>query len=326
MRGSLRRSAAFASFVALTLGMVAVPRAASAQFGGLKKKIKPPTAKEATAPANNGGAIVLSEGVVTQLLTGLKAGKAERDSAMKEDTPFGRYKKAELAYAEAKPKCEAAQPGFYQRAGSNQKMLDKYNRLTNQMVAAQQNGDTARTTIYQDSAMAMMDPSCVVKEPKQPEDYYEAERELDKRAEVQELKASGLARNELALVKERAIAILGPTPPADASASEKSAVSGKSAELKPLLGIREEPVERAAKQAPPSQPAPVAAAAPPSPGMSASAASMNECMMNNIQKHQAEIEALGERVEAAQKTGDQAKMMAIADTLQRIQMAGCTKH
>jgi hypothetical protein len=39
--------------------------------------------------------------------------------------------------------------------------------------------------------------------------------------------------------------------------------------------------------------------------------------------HQAEIEALGNRAQAAEKSGDQAKMMAIADTLQQIQMAGC---
>ena len=31
----------------------------------------------------------------------------------------------------------------------------------------------------QDSAMAMMDPSCVVKQPEQPKDYYEAQRESD---------------------------------------------------------------------------------------------------------------------------------------------------
>lgn len=324
MRRSLWRSAACASIVALALGMLATPDVASAQFGGLKKKIKPPTTTEAAAPANSGGAIVLTQDVVTQLLTGLKAGKAERDSAINEDTPYGRYKKAELAYADAKPKCEAAQPGFYQRAGSNPKMLDKYSRLTDKMVAAQQKGDTAATTLYQDSAMAMMDPSCVVKQPQQPKDSYEAEREIETRAEAQESKASGLSRNELALVKERAIAILGPTPPPDASASEKSAVNAKAAELKPLLGIQEAVQVKVAKQAPAPEPAP--AAAQPSPAMSASAASMNECMMKNIQKHQAELEALGERAEAAQKTGNQAKMMAIADTLQRIQMAGCTKH
>jgi hypothetical protein len=325
MRSSLRRSAAFVSFVAVALGMVATPNSASAQFGGLKKKIKPPTTNEASAPPNQGGTIVLTQEAVTQLLTGLKAGKAERDAAMNEDTPYGRYKKAELAYAEAKPKCEAAQPAFYQRAGSNPKMLDKYSELTNKMVAAQQKGDTAATTIYQDSAMAMMDPSCVVKQPQQPKDYYVAERELETRAEAQESKASGLSRSELALVKERAIAILGPTPPPDASASEKSAVGAKATELKPLLGIHEEPAVKVAKQAPAPEPAP-APAAQPSPEMSASATAMNECMMKNIQKHQGELEALGERAQAAQKAGDQTKMMAIADTLQRIQMAGCTKH
>ena len=41
-------------------------------------------------------------------------------------------------------------------------------------------------------------------------------------------------------------------------------------------------------------------------------------------KHQKEIEALGERAQAAQKKGDTATMMAIADTLQQLQMAGCT--
>jgi len=324
MRSSLRRSAACASFVALAFGMAATPNVASAQFGGLRKKIKPPATQEAAAPANAGGTIVLTQDVVTQLLTGLRAGKAERDSALNEDTSYGRYKKAEIAYAEAKPKCEAAQPGFYQRAGSNPKMLDKYSRLTDKMVAAQQKGDTAATTIYQDSAMAMMDPSCVVKQPQQPKDHYVAEREIETRAEAQESKASGLSRNELALVKERAIAILGPTPPPDASASEKSAVGAKAAELKPLLGIREEPAVQVAKPAPAPQPAPVAAQ--PSPEMSASATSMNECMMKNIQKHQGELEALGERAQAAHKAGNQSKMMAIADTLQRIQMAGCTKR
>ncbi len=50
---------------------------------------------------------------------------------------------------------------------------------------------------------------------------------------------------------------------------------------------------------------------------------MNDCMMKNIQTHQAEIEALAKRAEAAQADGNTEKLMAIADTLQRIQMAGC---
>ena len=47
-------------------------------------------------------------------------------------------------------------------------------------------------------------------------------------------------------------------------------------------------------------------------------------MSQNAQKHQKEIEALGQRAQAAQQTGSTAAMMAIADTLQQIQMAGCT--
>jgi hypothetical protein len=45
--------------------------------------------------------------------------------------------------------------------------------------------------------------------------------------------------------------------------------------------------------------------------------------MKNIQAHQAELEALGHRAEAAKAAGDTGRMMAIVDTLQQIQMAGC---
>ena len=48
-------------------------------------------------------------------------------------------------------------------------------------------------------------------------------------------------------------------------------------------------------------------------------------MTKNIQTHQAEIEALGKRAEAAQAANDTPKLMAIADTLQRIQKAGCQR-
>jgi hypothetical protein len=46
-------------------------------------------------------------------------------------------------------------------------------------------------------------------------------------------------------------------------------------------------------------------------------------MMKNMQNHEAELEALAKRAEAAQKAGNQQQLMAIADTLQQIQMAGC---
>lgn len=311
---------------------------ASAQFGGLKKRVKAKAGQEAVskatgapteapaagaAPGDPGGMIVLTPDVVKQLLAGLKAGQAERQAATKEDTPYGRYKKAEAAYTVAKPKCEAAQPAFYQRVGSNPKLADKYSALTEKMVAAQGKNDMKLMVIYQDSAMAMMDPSCVVKQPEQPKDYYQAQRDADSRAEKKEAQVSGFTPSELAMVKERTIAILqGATPPGGASAMEKSAVSAKSGELKPLLGIVEQPEARAAKPEPAPTPAPTPTPAI-DPQTSAAASQMGDCMAKNIQKHQTKIEALGKRAEAAQAAGDTPKLMAIADTIQRLQMAGC---
>jgi hypothetical protein len=320
----------------VTLAAFAIATPASAQFGGLKKRVKAKTGQEDTsraagapteaeAPAGQGGTIVLTNDVVSQLLAGLKAGQAERDAAAKEDTPYGRYKKAEAAYAVAQPKCEAAQQTFPQRAAANQKMLDKYSALTEKMVAAQGKGDMKLMAIYQDSAMAMQDASCVVKKPEQPKDYYEAQREMDSRAEQKEIKASGLGAGDLAIVKERTIAILqGATPQGGASPMEKSAVSAKSAELKPLLGVQEQPPAQAAKPAP--APAPTPAAPAPDPQMSAAASEMSACMTRNIQTHQAEIEALSKRAQAAQAEGNTQKLMALADTMQQIQMAGCRGH
>ena len=315
-----------ASAVLLVL-MIATP--ASAQFGGIRKKLKPDAgqdqaSKDAAAPAGQGGMIVLTEDVVNQLVTGLKAGEDTRKAAVREETPYGRFKKAEAAYAQAKPKCEAAQQSFPQRMAGNEKLMNRYNALVEKMVAAQSKGDTKRMTIYQDSAMAMQDPSCIVKQPEQPKGYYEAEREINTRAEASEIKASGFTAGEYAVVRERAEAILrGGTPPGDASVMEKSAVAARAAELKPLLGIQEQPPAQATKTEAAPAPDPAASAPAVDPEMSARASSMSECMTKNVQSHQAEIQALGERAQAAQAAGDNQKLMALADTLQRIQMAGC---
>ena len=325
---------AVTTFVALAIAMPA-----SAQYGGFKKRIKGKAAQEgvskavapatAAAPGDSGGTIVLTKNVVNQLLAGLKAGQAEREAAAKEDTPYGRYQKAEAAYAVAQPKCEAAQQSFPVRAGANQKMLDKYSALTEKMVEAQSKGDMKLMAVYQDSAMAMQDPSCTVKKPDQPKDYYEAQRDVDSRAEKAEIKASGFSPGDLAMVKERATAILqGATPPGDASPMEKSAVSAKSAELKPLLGIRDQSAVRAMKAAPTpapdATPTPAPAVTPaPDPEMSARASSISACMTKNVQTHQAELEVLEKHAEAAQAAKDTGKLMAIADTVQQIQLAGC---
>lgn len=326
-----------ARLAVITLAALAIATPASAQFGGLKKKVKakagqeavskaagevpaPPT--EGAGPADRGGMIVLTKDVVNQLLAGLQAGQAEREAAAKEDTPFGRYQKAKAAHTAARPKCEKAQQAFYMRAESNKKLFNKWTAYNDKVTAAQDKGDLKLALVYQDSALALQDPSCIVKEPEQPKGYYEAQRDLDTRAEKKEIGTSGFSRNDLGMVKERATAILeGATPPGGASAMEKSAVSARKAELKPLLGVIDQPPAQAAKPAP--APAPTPAVPAVDPQMSAAASNISACMVNNTQKHEAKLEALGKRAEAAEAAGDMAKVMAIADSMQRIQMAGC---
>lgn len=333
--GRVRALAQLAAAAAVTLAL-ATP--ASAQFGGLKKKLKGQAAQEgvnkaataagapaapaeaANAAAPRGGTVVLTDDVVGQLLTGLRAGKAERDAAAKEDTPRSKYLKAQAAYADAQSRCQAAQQTFPLRMAGNDKLSNKYSELVDKMVAAQGKGDYKTVGIYQDSAMAMQDPSCTVKQPAQPDNYNDAQRDIDGRAEKQEVKASGLSQSEYAMAKERAEAILrGATPPGDASPGEKSAVGAKSAELKSLLGIQDQSASRAQKPAAPAAAAP----APAAPQTSAPVSNVNDCMMKNIQSHEAELKALGDHAERAQAAGDTQTLMAIADTMQRIQMAGC---
>jgi hypothetical protein len=325
----LRLNSVTRAAVALLVAL-AIATPASAQFGGLRKRLKPgagqdEASKGAAAPGADGGMIVLTEEIVGRLITGLKAGEATRKAAAKEDTPYGRFKKAEIAYAEAQPKCEAGRQAWVQKADSKQ--LDKANALNEKMIAAMSKQDYKLTQIYQDSVSLLQGgPSCIVKKPDQPKDYYDAERAVELRAEKEEVKASGLSGGELAMIKERTTAILGGSVPPDASASEKSAVMARAAELRPLLGFRDEPKVEAAKAEP--APAPAPAPGPPAvdPQTQAAATSMGNCMAKNVQSHQAEIEALGKRAQAAQKAGDQSKLMALADTMQQIQMAGCARH
>ncbi len=343
MRNNHRRATALARAAACALLLLGISTPAAAQFGGLKKKLKSAAGQEAateaqkeagvseapaaTAPtpaAQNaaiGGTVVLTPDVVDRLVTGLKAGDSVRRAASKEDTPYGRYHQALAAYETAKPKCEEARATFPNRMAADEKMMDKYNDLVNKMVEAQSKGDTKAAMAYNDQAMAMQDPSCVVKEPAQPDDYYGAQRSIDASAEKSAAKASGLSPAEYAMGLERAEGILRGSPPPDASASEKSAVTARAGDLKSLLGIQDAPPARAKKAAPAPQPAPTQPAAP---AVSPAASAMSNCMAQNAMKHQKEIEALGERAQAAQKKGDTATMMAIADTLQQLQMAGCT--
>lgn len=313
---------------------VALATPAAAQLGGLKKKIKAAAGaesedkgKDGAAPpgggaGGGGGTVVVDEKTVSQLIAGLKAGRAEREAAAKEDNSIGRYHRDQAAYEAAKAKCEAAHQTFTQRMMADEKLRERYNAVADKMIKAQEKGDQKLAAAYGDSAMAMFDPGCLVKEPKRPDDYYDAQREIDNRAEQAELKGSGLSRSELAMVKERAWGILQGAP-GDASSSEQAAVNTKGAELKQLMGIQQEEPARAKKSAPAPAPAPPPPTTATQPGMSDVQQQTANCMAQNAQKHQKEIEALAQRAQAAQQANDMNTLMAITDSIQKIQNAGC---
>jgi len=332
-----RRLVCTVRMLAIACLTLALATPAAAQFGGLKKKAQQAAGAEAAkkagdstaaekdaAPVPTGGggteAVVLDDQLVDQYIAGLKAGQAEREAAKKENTSYGQYTRDADAYKVAKAKCDAAHETFTSRMVADEKLQKRYTAAADKMIKAQEAGDQKQQEAWADSAMAIMDPACIVKEPKQPDDYYESQRKIDSRAEEQAIKSSKMSRSEFAMAQERAWMILqGQTPPGDASASEKSAVTKRSAELKPLLGLQEVPPARAAKPAPaPPPPTPSATT-----GMSDDQSRMANCMAKNAQKHEKEIAALGERASAAAEANDMAKTMAIADTIRQLQSAGC---
>ncbi len=51
---------------------------------------------------------------------------------------------------------------------------------------------------------------------------------------------------------------------------------------------------------------------------------MSACMAENSKKNEKQIIALGERMQAAQEAGDMNAVMAMADTLARLQSGNCS--
>ena len=341
MRNPNRRSVAIGYILAVLVIALGVATPASAQFGGLKKKLKGEAATKAvdkaipdaaapsetaTAPGGDNSTIVLTPETVDNLLAGIRAGKGERVKAEGEDTPYGRYKRAVAAYEVAKPKCDAAQQTWPTRLAANEKLMKRNEAIMNKMMAAMEKQDQKTQQIYADSMLGMVDASCLVKQPSQPSDLYDQQRAVDERAEQASLKASGFSGGrEWGQVVDRVIPILQDAEvPGGASAAEKSAVNAKAAELKTALGLRAAQEERVAKQAPARADTVVAQPAPqPTVTVPPAAAAMNACMVQNLQTHDAEVRALGDRGDAARKAGNNAAMMAIADTIRQIQMAGC---
>src|SRR5206468_3390340 len=152
---------------------------------------------------------------------------------------------------------------------------------------AQTRQDTAAARVVSDSTMALVDRSCLVKQPERPSDYYEAERAIDQRAEESTLKTADFDASQLGQASDIAIAILTDAAPPDVSASEKSAVQAKDPELKSLLGIRQAQEQRVGKQAKTAVVhdtiTPTPASAPAAPAIPAGAVAVNQCMMKNVE-------------------------------------------
>jgi hypothetical protein len=307
---------------------LAVSTPAAAQFGKIKNALnKKAESKTETSPAAapaDGGMVVLTPEVVDRLLAGGKAAQAEREKALQEDTPYGRHIRAKAAYEAAQTKCHAAQATWGQRAAADEKLANRYTAQIDKAMALQQKGDMAGYEAGMYEALAMIDPSCAVKDPKQPDGFYDAQRGIEERANQAKVRSTGFTDREYGMASDRVIAILtGTEVPGGATASEKSAVSAKDPELKALYGLRDAQAERVAKQTPAPDPTP--APAPVQAQVPAAAPAVNQCMVDNIQKNEARIKALGDRGAAAQEAGNTPVMMAIADTIMRIQMAGCNK-
>src|SRR5262249_13436323 len=194
-----------------------------------------------------GGTVVLTPEVVDQLIAGLKATKAYRDSARTGDNSFGRYNRAIAAFEAAKAKCDASHQALLTRLASDQKLANQYSELANKMAEAMGKGDRAAAEGYQNQMLAMQDKSCLVKEPTRPDDYSDTERDIDTKSEQEGVKKSGLSATEFAMARERGEGILYDAARSDVSESEKNAVKAKSKELKALLEIREPETERAMK-------------------------------------------------------------------------------
>jgi hypothetical protein len=307
---------------------LAVSTPAAAQFGKIKNALnKKAESKPETPPAGasaDGGMVVVTPEVVDRLLGADKAAKAEREKAMQEDTPYGRHIRAKAAYEAAQTKCNAAQATWVTRAAADEKLINRYTALADKAMAAQEKGDMAAYEARMYEVLAVVDPSCAVKEPKQPDDFYDAQRATEERVNQAKLQSTGLTGREYGLASDRIIAILNETDvPGGASASEKSAVRAKERELKALYGFRDAQAERVAKQAPAPDPTP--APAPVQAQAPTAVPAVNQCMVDNVQKHEARIKELGDRGAAAQQAGNTPVMMAIADTIMKIQMAGCNR-
>jgi hypothetical protein len=248
----------------------------------------------------------------------MRAAKQYREDAAKANTPYARHMQDKAAYAEAKTKCDAGSATFAARMSADPKLGDKNTVYLERMLAAQQKGDTAAQRTWGDSMAWLIDPACTVQDPVQPNDFYDQQQAMETGAGAAELEASEFDGRESGTAKDRAIAIIQDAPPPDVSPSEQKAVDKREQELKDLMGLNPPP-------APAPRPAPAAAApaAPAAPAVDPAQQAASECMANNAKKNEKDIERLGNLAAAAANAGDVAKAMVYADSINRLQNAGC---
>ena len=275
----------------------------SAQFGGLKKKAAQVAGVE-TAPAKPAAAAPAPEvtpTIVDHYLAGLKARAEERERIAHGNTPAGKYYAAVAAKKSQDTKCRE----------SMQYRSDTYLRLLNQ-----QKYDSA--TAWSE----VPDTICVKVLPEPPEPDFEelskAKGSEDSAAAV----AAGLQVTQWAQLEEwipPMVTQMVQNPDQNTQTlasnyvrkvSEAEAIKARKDDLAKALGI----APRAKKPAPDSVAAPSGAA--PTGGA---------CLQTELAKQRPAMDRLSALAETADKKGDNHAMMAIADSINQINMAAMRK-
>ena len=244
----------FRSFTTLAVVVALLaPAGASAQFGGLKKKLKDKIsgdsqpASTATSSTSGGDAnakarqdawqhpIAITSSSIDAFMKGIKAENAERSkylASVPSSSAMGRWN----AYLAEKAKCD----GGRAKADSAQLAIQK------QMMAEATSGKAENIQKYTDSMTALgkaeqaRQQRCnSLERPKFSQEDYSALHTEDDREEAAGAAAAGLSAFAYARLKERVIAyalLPASSNPSGYSPDELHAIDARKAEIKPLVG------------------------------------------------------------------------------------------
>lgn len=247
-RSHLKRFTTLAVVVAL-----AAPAAASAQFGGLKKKLKDkitgdsqPTSTSSSASATSGGdpnakarqeawqhPIAISSSTLDAFVKGMKAENAAHSqyiASAPSTSAMGRWNACQTE----KAKCET------DRAKADSTQL----RIQKQMMAEASAGKSENIQKYTDSMTALSKSEQVrqqrcsnLERPQFTQEDYNAVHAEEDKEEAAGAAAAGLSPFAYARLKERVIAYtLASRNPSGYSPEELQAMDARKAEIRPLLG------------------------------------------------------------------------------------------